>query len=158
MSAAAPVDTLPLLLDELTPPHSCCPASNTCSWYNSEVACCAVGRHCSGWGSGAGGYRPLTEHYAPEPTTVYQQATETVYDDAGAGVYVAQETEELANEVYYCSTIFMDGPNLPTSQAGQCGTVLIIQPSIAVRWKASWGFMTTMFVMAFSTGLATVWW
>jgi len=66
--------------------------------------------------------------------TQYQQPTTVVA--GGAGVYVYPTTTTPAATVNggggvvyngYCSTLYADGPGLPTTRAGQCGEILVLQ-------------------------------
>ena len=61
--------------------------------------------------------------------------------------YVQQTTQQAANygNGAYCSTIVEIGPNLPTTAAGNCGTILIVPPAAeGVRDALSWVKMAAM--------------
>lgn len=61
-------------------------------------------------------------------TTVYVQQTPVYVQPTTVnvvpGVYVARTTNIVYNG--YCSTLTARGPNLPTTAAGQCGTILVV--------------------------------
>ena len=105
---------------------------------------------CAGSNSGGqgGGYntwqqstwQPSSTYWQPQqtqtvyqqPTTVYEQPATTYVAGGGAGSYQtteqAQQHQTTQAQQYngYCSTVYEKGPNLPTTAAGQCGTVLIL--------------------------------
>lgn len=57
-----------------------------------------------------------TNQQTQQQTTVYVQQT-TAQQQTVQTVYNAQG---------YCSTLYADGPGLPTTRAGQCGTILVL--------------------------------
>lgn len=126
-------------------PCSCCPANNYCAWSNSQVACCPNGETCSGWAGGGGGYSPTSWTTYWQPTTTEWQPTTTVWQpttyvatttvEGGGAVVPAgnQNTEPNYGNGQYCSTLVEEGPNLPTTAPGSCGTILIVEPSEAIR-------------------------
>ena len=135
--------------------RSCCPSGSYCAWSNSQVACCQNDCTCS---SGGGDYEPssyyaTTTYYQPtstyceeceeQTTTIYQQPTSTYCDEceqpqattvvvAPAGAYSTTQAYPGAYSEY-CSTQYAQGPGLPTTAQGQCGTILIEEPSEAMR-------------------------
>ncbi|TKA65550.1 hypothetical protein B0A55_08700 [Friedmanniomyces simplex] len=127
----------------------CCPAGNSCSWSNSQVACCPSGCTCSGW-QAVGGYNgPVqsTSTYYQQPTTTYY--TQPQATQAGGGVVVVTEqatsaynqqqtTTQIVYGGNYCSTLTAKGPQVPTTAAGQCGTILVVPPSEAARQALGW--------------------
>ena len=54
----------------------------------------------------------------------------------GGGVFVGQSTRTI-NEAGYCSTLFANGPNLPTTAQGACGTILVLNEGSrgAIGWR-----------------------
>jgi hypothetical protein len=129
---------------------SCCPSGNVCSWSNAQVACCPSGCTCSGWeavnGYSATSYyqQPTSTYYQPQST--YYQPTSTVIIGGGvvtqqAGpttVYTQQQPTTQQYYGQYCSTLTQNGPHLPTTAAGECGTILIVAPSEAARYAMGW--------------------
>ena len=108
--------------------------------------CCAAGQTCTGYSSGDDTYQ-ASSYYAPyqpsvstgyyQPTSQYVPPATTVYA-AGGGGYVAQSSQPPAYYGGYCSTYYAEGPNLPTTRQGECGTVLVIEPGEGVRWAVGW--------------------
>lgn len=110
--------------------------------------CCPHGQTCTGYSSGDGAYQPSSYYAPPEQSTVYYHPTSqyvppatTVYA-AGGGVY--QESQPAQGYGGYCSTYYAEGPNLPTTRQGECGTVLVIEPGEGVRWAMGWGRLMGM--------------
>ena len=71
---------------------------------------------------------------------------------AGGG-YVEPADNEQPTEVYagaYCSTIYAQGPDLPTTRPGECGTVLVIEPAADAGMRLVMGWVR---VLAFVGGL-----
>lgn len=138
--------------------HSCCPSNNVCAWSNSQVACCPSGQTCADSGyQSTTYYQPTTTYYTPT-TTYYTNEATTV---GGGGVVVpAGYTEGQTTTAYqatttaaadygngaYCSTLVEVGPNLPTTAAGNCGTILIVEPSEAARIALAWLKLGAMIV------------
>ena len=44
-----------------------------------------------------------------------------------------QTTQQVVEGGNYCSTLYAHGPNLPTTAAGQCGTILVEEASEGFR-------------------------
>jgi len=92
-------------------PSWCCPANYACvspANSNGLIGCCPSGSTCSG-----------TVNVAEVHTvTVYPQPQTTVYNQP--------------NPVQggFCATITMDGPGLPRTEQGQCGTILLVSAGI----------------------------
>jgi len=112
--------------------YRCCPTGNTCSLLsNSLVGCCPTDTTCSG--SVAANQVTTVTVYQQNTVTQYQQPTTVIA--GGGGVYVYPTTTTPAATVNgggivyngYCSTLYADGPGLPTTRAGQCGTILVVQ-------------------------------
>lgn len=111
-------------------PNWCCPTDHTCQYLSSSsvVGCCPSGQACSGTVNAQSVttvtvtvVQTQTQYLQPQPTTqyvgpAYAQPTTTAYvGAAGGGVYAG-----------YCSTLIADGPGLPTTRAGDCGTILVV--------------------------------
>ncbi|CAD0046168.1 unnamed protein product, partial [Aureobasidium pullulans] len=102
---------------------------------DNTIGCCPWGQTCnpSIAGGGAGGYTQQTSWV--QPTTTWQQQPSTVYVTQGHAtttvVYAAgqgQQTTVYAGQgqgQQYCSTLYAHGGNLPTTEVGTCGTILI---------------------------------
>ena len=161
VAAQCPADH-PTSCTNLNEADYCCPSGNTCAWSNSQVACCPSGQTCSGSVGGVGGYQASSYYQTTyvAPTTQYVQAS-TVYQTnavvttvvtGGGGVVVpagytqvttvqtvqtVQSQASIVNGVY-CSTLIANGPNLPTTVAGNCGTVLVVAPSEGYRIGVGW--------------------
>ncbi|KAJ9635255.1 hypothetical protein H2199_008743 [Coniosporium tulheliwenetii] len=101
----------------------CCAAGYACAMAANNVACCPAGQQCQGVVAAAVQTVTVTvNNYVP--TTVYNQPTNVVV----AGVPVVYTTQNPGNIVYagYCSTLIANGPGLPTTRAGDCGTILVV--------------------------------
>lgn len=72
---------------------------------------------------------PITTYY--QPTTVYQQQPTVVVVAGGGGIItnLSPTTVEVIGYAGggYCSTLVAVGPGLPTTEAGSCGTILIVE-------------------------------
>ncbi|KAF2137665.1 uncharacterized protein K452DRAFT_291480 [Aplosporella prunicola CBS 121167] len=102
----------------------CCPAGHTCSYLSNSnvVGCCPAGSSCSG-GVAPGSITTVT-------VTVYNTATTTVVQNI-APAYVAPTTTQVVPQWGgYCATITANGPDLPTTRAGDCGTILVINEGV----------------------------
>lgn len=125
--------------------------------------CCASGQTCTGWSSGDDTYQPSSYYHPPEQSTVYYQPTSyynppatTVY--AAGGGYNGYDNSQPAVYDGYCSTYYAQGPNLPTTRQGECGTVLVIEPGEGVRWAVGWAKLCGMlFVLHAVGGIMFVW-
>ncbi|KAL1297191.1 hypothetical protein AAFC00_004762 [Neodothiora populina] len=135
--------------------NNCCPSGNYCAYTSDQqaVGCCPNGQTCSGsidnWDAGGGGWQQTTTTVWPQtstwaPTTTYWQPsthyvttaipTTTVYGglvvtngvSTVSSQYLQQQT--TTQNVYgaYCSTLYANGGNLPTTRAGDCGTILVL--------------------------------
>ena len=110
----------------------------------NNVACCPAGQQCQGVVAAAVqtvtvtvGHPAVPVHCLLSslltcsiqvnnyvPTTVYNQPTNVVI----AGAPIVYTTQNPVNPVYagYCSTLIANGPGLPTTRAGDCGTILVV--------------------------------
>jgi hypothetical protein len=120
---------------------SCCNPSTYCARASDgSIGCCAWGSTCAPVLGGAGTAPPQSTW---RPTTWQQPATQisTVYaTQTHPYVVGGQDSQPQTTTVYggligqgqgqqgqqqYCSTLYAHGPNLPTTEAGTCGTILI---------------------------------
>lgn len=106
------------------------------------MACCPSGQTCSGAIGGAAGYQSTTYY---QPTTTYYQPTTTYYTPATT-YYQATTTADYYGNGEYCSTIVEVGPNLPTTAAGDCGTILIVAKAMATRTELHWPTLAVLMV------------
>lgn len=136
-------------VQSLTKAFRCCPSGNTCSWLsNSVVGCCPDGSTCGGTVNAAQIETVTVTEYLT--TTQYQQVGSTVVEVGGQttttvvpGIYVTETQTTTGtsrnNIVYngYCSTMIANGPNLPTTAQGGCGTILVISAADVrpVGWR-----------------------
>ncbi|PVI05146.1 hypothetical protein DM02DRAFT_127848 [Periconia macrospinosa] len=94
----------------------CCPSGYTCvqpANQNSILGCCPAGGNCAG-SVNVASIQTVTVAAPPQQPTVAvqpQQTTVAVYPPPQAG---------------YCATLTMNGPGLPTTTQGTCGTILIV--------------------------------
>lgn len=100
------------------------------------VACCPNGKTCSGSVQGGGGAATST-YYQPSTTTAY----------AGGG-YVAPAGTTIQTGGYngYCSTLIAVGPGLPTTEQGECGTILIAEAEAIQAAVIKWSKLIAMLV------------
>ncbi|KAF2089369.1 hypothetical protein K490DRAFT_54982 [Saccharata proteae CBS 121410] len=96
----------------------CCPSGHTCQYFSTTqvCGCCPAGSDCSGTVSAAQVTTVTVTVTAYQ--TVAQQTTEYP-----AYVQPATTTEGYYNG--YCSTLIANGPGLPTTREGSCGTILV---------------------------------
>ncbi|EOD46574.1 hypothetical protein UCRNP2_6677 [Neofusicoccum parvum UCRNP2] len=108
----------------------CCATDHTCQYLSSSsvVGCCPAGQTCSG-GVSAQQITTVTVTVIQTQTQYVQGQGTTVY---GGPAYVQPTTTAYVGaqgggNVYagYCSTLIADGPGLPTTRAGDCGTILV---------------------------------
>ncbi|KAF7195755.1 hypothetical protein HII31_02890 [Pseudocercospora fuligena] len=132
----------PVSCSNIQQPTYCCPSDNYCQWANSVVACCPNGKTCSG-----SVQAPTTTYYQPT-STVYQQPGTTVYVAGGGGIVTTQTPVTVETVGYagggYCSTLVAVGPGLPTTEAGSCGTILIVEADANRRTVLNAGKMVAM--------------
>jgi len=114
-------------------PSWCCPNSYTCASVPSSpglIGCCPAGSTCGGSVNAAAittitvqtlVTSTLAPVYVAQTSVVYVQATTTVQP-----VYVAQTTAVVVQGGNYCATLTENGPGLPTTRPGYCGTILIV--------------------------------
>ena len=126
---------------------------------NGVVGCCPSGSNCGGTVNAAQittmtvtQYLTTTQ-YPQTPTTAVQYLTTTQYPQTPttvvqigsqtsttilSGIFVT-ESATTPSIVYnsYCSTLIANGPNLPTTAQGVCGTILVISHADVrpVGWK-----------------------
>lgn len=105
---------------------SCCPANNYCAWQDSVVACCPNGKVCSG--------------FAQPITTVWQQQPPATVVVVGA----PSKPEGYFGQ--YCKTLVAVGPGLPTTEAGDCGTILIVEGDAIRATVINWIYAIGMVV------------
>jgi hypothetical protein len=132
--------------------HSCCNPSTYCARASDgSIGCCPWGTTCAPSLGGAAApqqstWQPAPSTWQPQASTVYVTQTHpTTVVYAGGG----QPEPQQATTVYsglvgqgqgqqYCSTLYAHGPNLPTTEAGTCGTILIANDAVkgvgGTRW------------------------
>ncbi|KAI6818052.1 hypothetical protein KC340_g11440 [Hortaea werneckii] len=142
----------PVSCDAIGEPEYCCPSNNRCEWSNSKIACCPQGKTCNGWGGGGGGgggwehtsqWQPsTTQQWTPQQTWAPQTTTD--WNAGGGGAAwggQATTTSPQAWDGNYCSTLVAVGPNLPTTEAGDCGTILVVESGQTAREILGWARM-----------------
>lgn len=121
-------------------PNWCCATDHTCQYLSSSsvVGCCPAGQTCSG-GVSAQQITTVTVTVIQTQTQYVQGQGTTVY---GGPAYVQPTTTAYVGaqgggNVYagYCSTLIADGPGLPTTRAGDCGTILVVSGA----WEGAHG-------------------
>lgn len=123
----------PNACSNLNSPNWCCPSGYTCAIPAAApnlLGCCPVGQSCQGTPS----VTTVTVAVAPvvQQSTVYVAATPTVLIQATT--VVVQPTKNIVIAAGgYCSTLTMKGPDLPTTAAGSCGTILIVNAAETLR-------------------------
>ncbi|KAF2787100.1 hypothetical protein K505DRAFT_317271 [Melanomma pulvis-pyrius CBS 109.77] len=101
-------------------PSWCCPNSFTCAAPPNSgglIGCCPAGSSCGG-SVNVASVTTITVQAAQQTNVVYVQPQPTT-----VAVYNVQQG-------VYCSTLTMDGPGLPTTRQGDCGTILIVNEGI----------------------------
>lgn len=83
--------------------------------------------------------------YVPHPTTINAVVYVPPPDDRGKNTQIQPQVyhSSLPNQYYngYCSTLFAEGPGLPTTRMGDCGAILVVEPNGAERLMSlgMWG-------------------
>lgn len=133
----------PINCNAIQEPNYCCTPSTYCARASDNtIGCCPWGQTCNPIvaGGGVGTWQPQqtsTIWQQPQPSTVYVtevQPTTTL-------VYAAGQNTQQVTTVYngvgegqgqgqYCSTLYAHGGNLPTTEAGTCGTILIANAAV----------------------------
>ncbi|EMF13114.1 uncharacterized protein SEPMUDRAFT_124973 [Sphaerulina musiva SO2202] len=116
----------PVTCSSIQKPDYCCPANNYCAWQDSVVACCPNGKVCSG--------------FAQPITTVWQQQPPATVVVVGA----PSKPEGYFGQ--YCKTLVAVGPGLPTTEAGDCGTILIVEGDAIRATVINWIYAIGMVV------------
>lgn len=135
---------------------SCCAPSTYCAYASDkQVGCCPWGQTCTGNIAGGGVYQQSswvqpTTTWQQQPSTVYMtdQATTTLAYAAGQATqqqYTTQQQQTVYNG-QYCSTIYAHGDNLPTTQPGTCGTILIANTAWSAL-RVSKGIVVVSFLL-----------
>lgn len=79
--------------------------------------------------------QPTTVVVAPAAVTTYYQQPQTTVENQG---YAGQ----------YCKTLVAVGPGLPTTEAGDCGTILIVEAdairAAVVNWMKAIGMVVAL--------------
>jgi len=136
----------------------CCPAGNSCAWTDSThsvVGCCPNGGSCSGSvdRSQITTVYITTTQYQAKPTVVAvngaQAPTTTVI--AGGGPYVGQATKTVKYNGY-CTTIYAQGANFPTTANAYCGTALVLNEGVRLPAREVLGSIS-----AFWLALGILW-
>ncbi|KAK7533744.1 uncharacterized protein J3D65DRAFT_631188 [Phyllosticta citribraziliensis] len=124
-------------------PNYCCPSSHTCQFIQQSgvCGCCPSGSTCSGHVDQSQiktvtvtVYQTQTQYVGNQPNTVccggavgggtyYTTTQPNAYVGAGGG-YLGNNGGNQYNG--YCSTMYAEGPGLPTTREGACGTILIV--------------------------------
>jgi hypothetical protein len=137
---------------------------------DNSIGCCPWGQTCTSTPAVAGGGawqsqpQPQPETWQPQPTpqasTIYvtqTHATTTVVYAAGGQqattVYpgLIGQGQGQGQQGQYCSTLYAHGNNLPTTEAGTCGTILIANAGskggIAQKRMIVWAGLVMIMVM-----------
>jgi hypothetical protein len=140
--------------------NSCCIPSTYCMRASdNSIGCCPWGQTCNSVVAGGGGVAPQPSTWQPQPSTWQPQpeastiyitqthpTTTIIYAAGGQGQGQGQTTQQVTT-VYpglvgvgqgqqgqqgqqYCSTLYAHGGNLPTTEAGTCGTILIANAAV----------------------------
>jgi len=125
--------------------NRCCPSGHTCAWLSdSVVGCCPPGCSCSNTNRINTAAAVVTQTLAAvqQPTVTYIGQT-TVIVGAGGAHWGGPPSGPPngppngpppgAHFDGYCSTLYANGPNLPTTAAGPCGTILVLNTGVMVR-------------------------
>ncbi|KAF2193450.1 hypothetical protein K469DRAFT_549716 [Zopfia rhizophila CBS 207.26] len=124
-------------------PSWCCPSNYTCaSPPNSGglIGCCPNGSSCGGTVNVAA-VTTVTVQYAQQTSVVYVQSQPTT------AVVYAQSTE-VVYQGGFCSTLTMDGPGLPTTREGACGTILVVNEGASRAFSYGLGIFVVVFHLA----------
>lgn len=103
----------------------CCPGGYTCvapQNSNGACGCCPQGNTCGG-----------QVNVAAITTVTVQAAQHTVYVHPPPNTVQVYEKPPPSHVVYqggFCQTITMEGPGLPTTREGPCGTILIVNQGV----------------------------
>jgi hypothetical protein len=134
---------------------------------DNSIGCCPWGQTCTsapaaaGAAGGAWQSQPPQSTWQPQPTpqasTIYvtqTHATTTVVYAAGGQqattVYpgLIGQGQGDGQQGQYCSTLYAHGNNLPTTEAGTCGTILIANTAVKgielKTWVVVWVGLVTM--------------
>jgi len=159
----------PVSCSSIQEPGYCCPAENYCTGADSRVACCPDNCDCSSWEPQSSRqpestWRPHSTWHSRKPSTTWcdecEEHTRTVYVGGGQTTqyWGTTTTSGAPWDGEYCSTMYANGPNLPTTGAAQCGTVLIIQADEAARYFMGWARLIALVVgLHLLGGVLLVW-
>lgn len=101
-----------------------------------------------GYGVAAGAVAYTSTVYVQTPTSQAPVVYTTVYVGGAAATTTKTSTTNLYDGVY-CSTITEKGSNLPTTIAGSCGTVLVVNAGailVPSRMLYPWGALAIVLV------------
>ncbi|KAI4848501.1 hypothetical protein E4T44_03891 [Aureobasidium sp. EXF-8845] len=148
--------------------YCCVPSTYCMRASDNSIGCCPWGQTCTSTpaaAAGAGGEQWQSQPQQstwqqPQPTTqvstiyVTQTHPTTVVYAAGGQqattVYPGLIGQGQGQEGQYCSTLYAHGNNLPTTEAGTCGTILIANTGVKKRatekWILAWVTLVAMAV------------
>lgn len=123
----------------------CCPGGYTCvapQNANGACACCPHGNTCAG-----------QVNVAAITTVTVQAQQHTVYVQPPPHTVEVYNKPPPSHVVYqggFCQTLTMDGPGLPTTREGPCGTILIVNmgPVNLRPWGFGIGLITILMHLA----------
>jgi hypothetical protein len=135
---------------------------------DNSIGCCPWGQTCTSTpavaaGGGAWQSQSQSETWQSQPTpqastilVTQTHATTVVYAAGGqqaTTVYpgLIGQGQGQGQQGQYCSTLYAHGANLPTTEAGTCGTILIANTGVkgvmVERWIVFWAALITVAIM-----------
>lgn len=122
--------------------YRCCPANYACvspGNSNGLIGCCPSGNTCGG------------------TVNVAEIHTVTVYPSQQTAIVYAQPPPQTTVQNHpnpaqggFCATITMEGPGLPRTEQGQCGTILLVSEGIPSLKILGMGAGVVTFVLQLS--------
>ncbi|KAI7288966.1 hypothetical protein KC315_g20117, partial [Hortaea werneckii] len=107
-----------------------------------------------GGGGGGGGWEQTsqwqpstTQQWTPQQTWAPQTTTD--WNAGGGGAAWGGQATTTAPQAWdgnYCSTLVAVGPGLPTTEAGDCGTILVVESGQTAREILGWARMIGLLV------------
>lgn len=134
-------------------PTRCCPNSYTCAAppnSNGLIGCCPTGNSCGGVVN-VQSVTTITLQASQQTDVVYVQPPPTT-----AVVYANPQSTDTGPYKGFCSTLTANGPGLPTTTEGDCGTILIVSGA-AIKLIMGYGICASVFFLHMILGKMLHW-
>ena len=113
------------------------------------IGCCPSGSQCGG-SVNVQSVTTITVQAAQQTDYVYVQPPVTT-------VAVYHEPTQVVQQAGFCATLTMDGPGLPTTREGDCGTILIVSEAMISTRAIGYGLSAVVILLHLVAGRMFHW-